>query len=90
VPETASQSIELTIVVSGQPERVHTNVHQKLAEVVREALNLSGNHGQPPSDWELRTADGVLLDQSLTVGAAALTSGMTLFLNPHAGAGGQR
>jgi hypothetical protein len=84
----SEQSIELTVVVSGQPVRLKVNVGQTLEHLVHEALQKSGNKGQPPSEWELRTADGTLLNQSLTVGAVGLKDGATLFLSPKTGAGG--
>jgi Protein of Unknown function (DUF2604)/WXG100 protein secretion system (Wss), protein YukD len=83
-----SQNIEVTVVVSGQPERIKVNVNQTLEHLVHEALQKSDNKGQAPSEWELRTEDGRLLDQSQTVSAAGIQDGMTLFLSPKAGAGG--
>jgi uncharacterized protein DUF2604 len=80
--------LDLIVVVSGSPHPVRVNVHQALEHVVAEALRESGNVGQPPADWELRTEDGTLLDQSVRVDAAGLHEGQTLFLSPHAGAGG--
>ncbi len=81
------QNIEITVVVSGQAERLKANVHQTLEQLVHEALQKSGNQGQQPSEWELRTEDGALLDQGQKVGDA-LRDGMTVFLSPKAGAGG--
>jgi hypothetical protein len=80
--------LDLIVVVSGSPHPVRVNVHQTLEHVVAEALRESGNVGQPAADWELRTEDGMLLDQSMRVDAAGLHEGQTLFLSPHAGAGG--
>lgn len=89
VPKVPSEgNIDVTVVVSGQPQPVKVNVHQTVEHLVHEALQKSGNEGQPPSDWELRTEAGVLLDQSATVAAAGIHDGMTLFLSPKAGAGG--
>ncbi len=88
MPDHDQQNIEVIVVVSGQPERLKVNVHQTLDHLVHEALQRSGNRGQASSDWELRTEDGRLLDQSLTVAAAAIQDGATLFLSPKAGAGG--
>jgi hypothetical protein len=45
---TASKSIEITIVVSGQPERLKAGPHEKLEHLVREALKRSDNEAQPP------------------------------------------
>lgn len=80
--------IDMVIVVSGAPQPVRINIHQKLEEAVRAALHESGNPGQPPEDWELRTEDGQLLSLSLTPGQAGVSEGQTLFLSPKAGAGG--
>lgn len=81
-------NITVTVIVSGQPTSVKVNIHQKVEQLVREALNQTGNKGQPPSEWELRTSDGALLEQTLTVEAAGIVNGMTLYLSPRAGAGG--
>ena len=81
-------NITITVVVSGQPTSLKVNTHQKVDHLVREALNQTGNKGQPPSDWELRSSDGALIEQTLTIEAAGLVAGMTLYLSPRAGAGG--
>ncbi len=83
-----SESILVHVVVSGQPTAVKANIHQTVEHLVKEALKESGNKGQAPSEWELRTADGTLIDQSLAIGAAGIVNGTTLFLSPRAGAGG--
>lgn len=88
MPEKQPNNIEVIVVVSGQPERVKVNVHESLEHLVHEALQQSANKGQAPSDWELRTESGKLLDLSLSVEAAGIRDGMTLFLSPKAGAGG--
>jgi hypothetical protein len=82
------ENIEVVVVISGQSERLKVNLHQTLEHLVHEALQKSGNQGQAPSEWELRTEDGSLLDQSSTAAAAGLHDGATLFLSPKAGAGG--
>ena len=83
-----SDHIQVSVVVSGQPTNVGVNSHQQVEHLVKEALKSSGNKGQPPSEWELRTSDGTLVDQGLTIDAAGIANGMTLFLSPRAGAGG--
>ncbi len=84
----SAQNIDVTVVVSGQPERLKVNIHQTLEHLVHEALQKSGNEGQAPSEWELRTEDGTLLEQSTTIAKGGLKDGVTLFLSPKAGAGG--
>lgn len=83
-----SPNINVQVVVSGQPTSLKVNLHQTVEHLVKEALNESGNKGQPPADWELRTSDGALINQALAIGAAGLLDGATLFLSPRAGAGG--
>jgi hypothetical protein len=84
----SSQNLTVVVVVSGQPTSVKTNVHQTIEKLVAEALKETGNKGQPPSEWELRRADGGLIEQTLTIEAAGVIEGMTLYLSPRAGAGG--
>jgi Protein of Unknown function (DUF2604) len=88
MPQSESH-ITVKVIVSGQPTSVTVNGHQKVEQLVREALNQTGNKGQPPADWELRTADGALIEQNLTIETAGIVAGMTLYLSPRAGAGGQ-
>ena len=78
--------VDVIIVVSGAPQPVSINIHERLEHAVREALR--GNPGQAPEEWELRSEDGVLIDQEQRPGEAGVTDGQTLFLNPRAGAGG--
>lgn len=50
--------LEITIVVSGQPERLKANEHQRLEHLVREALARSGNEAnlRPNGNSAPRTA----------------------------------
>jgi hypothetical protein len=81
--------VNVQIVVSGQPTAVKANINQTVEHLVKEALRESGNKGQPASEWELRTSDGALIQQSIAVGAAGISDGAVLFLSPRAGAGGE-
>ncbi len=81
-------NINVNVVVSGPSISLKVNIHQKVEHLVKEALMQTGNKGQPPADWELRTTDGALIEQNLTIGDAGIVEGSTLYLNPRAGAGG--
>jgi hypothetical protein len=87
-PPKPDRTIDLVVVVSGQPTPVRVNSNQTIAHLIHEALQQSGNKGQDPSQWDLRLEGGDLLDPGLRVGDVGLTDGMTLYLNPRAGAGG--
>jgi hypothetical protein len=80
--------LDLVIVVSGAPVHVRVNNNETLQHAVREALRESGNQGQPPENWELRSETGQLLSLDVRAGNSGLVDGMTLFLSPKAGAGG--
>jgi len=80
--------LDLRIVVSGVEQLVRINNREPLAQAVREALRQSGNAGQPPEDWELRTEAGVLLSMDVRADQSGLSDGQVLFLSPRAGAGG--
>jgi len=86
---TASQpNIDVIVVVSGTPQPIRVNIHQKLEQLVEEALRESGNVGQPASEWEMRSENGQQLDITMRIMDAGVVAGETLFLNPRAGAGG--
>jgi hypothetical protein len=51
-------------------------------------LEQTGNTGQPPDNWELRDAQGTLLDTSHKIASFHFPSGVRLFLNLKAGVGG--
>jgi Protein of Unknown function (DUF2604) len=84
----SEQNIDVTVVVSGQPVRLQVNVHQTVEHLIHAALQESSNKGQAPSEWELRTESGTLLNPSARIADVGLAEGVTLFLNPRAGAGG--
>lgn len=80
--------IQLVVVVSGVAQQAEINVHEPLQNLVRSVLHASGDLGRSVDEYELRTEDGRLLELGDKVGAAGLSDGETLFLNPRAGAGG--
>lgn len=82
-------NIVVSVVVSGQSTSVSVNINQKVEHLIREALKESGNQGQPPEDWELRSSDGALYEPGATIEAVSIVDGATVYLNPKAGAGGE-
>lgn len=83
----ANPNIDVSVIVSGEEVLVHVNPHVKVSELVRKALHESGNAGQQPSDWVLRSDAGTI-DQEQTIAGAGITADMKLYLNPTAGEGG--
>ncbi len=86
----AGNRIEITVVVNGQPTVVEGNLNAPLLTIIPRALEQTGNTGQPPENWELRDAQGTLLDTSKKIGSFHFTPDTSLFLNLKAGVGGER
>ncbi|HVF71030.1 MAG TPA: DUF2604 domain-containing protein [Chthoniobacterales bacterium] len=78
----------LTIVVNGNPTEVTANLNAPLRTVVNKALEQSGNVGQPAENWELRDAQGTLLDLDKKIGDYHFPADVKLFLSLKAGVGG--
>lgn len=79
----------LTIVVNGQPVEVEANENAPLKSVIGKALELSGNVGQPPENWELKDASGALLDLDKKIGEYNFPNDVKLFLSLKAGVAGE-
>lgn len=82
------EHIEIAIVVNGQPTVVSANPNSPLRTVIPKALEATGNTGQPPENWELRDANGTLLDISKKIASFNFPAGVRLLLNLKAGVGG--
>ena len=82
------KKISITVVVNGQPTVVDTIVSDPLGTVIPDALRQTGNSGQPPENWELRDADGTLLDLDKKIEDYGFPPKVRLFLNLKAGVGG--
>ena len=77
----------ITIVVSGIAGSFGATPNQRVSDVMRAALDRTGNTGQPVNAWELRTMDGHLLEATIRIRDTGILDGSTLFLSPHAGMG---
>lgn len=78
----------LTIVVNGTPVSVEANVNAPLRTVIQKALDEAEAVGQPPENWEMRDADGNLLDPERKVETFGFTAATVLSLSLKAGVGG--
>lgn len=83
-----SNKIDLAVIVNGQPTLIDGNINAPLETIIPRVLEQTGNTGQPPENWELRDAQGTLLDTSKKIGSFAFPLDVRLFLNLKAGIGG--
>jgi hypothetical protein len=83
-----SNQRDLVVIVNGQPTVVTTNLNAPLHTIIPKALEQTNNLGQPPGNWELRDAAGVLLDGAKKVEDFNFPPDVKLFLNLKAGVGG--
>ena len=79
---------EITVVVNGKPAEVFAVEDQPIGAIISDALEQTGNTGQPPENWELRDAEGNLLDPNKNFGDYPFSEKDRLFLNLKAGVGG--
>ena len=82
------KKISITVVVNGQPTVVDAIGDDPIRTIIPDALRQTENSGQPPENWELRDADGTLLDLSKTIEDYGFSDKTRLFLNLKAGVGG--
>ena len=85
---STTKKISITIVVNGQPTVVDTIEDAPLSTIIPDALRQTENSGQPPENWELRDADGTLLDLDKKIEDYGFPPKIRLFLNLKAGVGG--
>lgn len=78
----------LTVVVNGVATEVEQNPNAPLKSVIGKALQQTGNEGRPHEDWELRDAQGNVLDLDRKIGDFHFPPDVKLFLNLKAGIGG--
>jgi hypothetical protein len=80
--------VKLTIHTNGHPVNVQASQRKALHTVIPVALAGAGYEGWAVDNWELRKADGQLLDTSKPVSAYGFGDGAVLYLNLRAGVGG--
>ena len=67
---------------------VDANGDVPVGTIIPDALRQTENSGQPPENWELRDADGNLLDLDKKIEDYGFSDKVRLFLNLKAGVGG--
>lgn len=84
----AAPKMDLIFIVNGVETLVDANLHAPLKAAAEKALSQTGNTGRPLEDWELRDAQGHVLDLDQKVEDFHFPTGAKLFLNLKAGVGG--
>lgn len=82
------QKIQLIFIINGANFPLEVNMNETLGSAVARALAESGNTGRPPSEWQVRDANGVLLETQRKLEDFGFTNGTRLFLSLAVGAGG--
>ena len=85
---STAKKVSITVVVNGQPTVVDANGDVPVGTIIPDALRQTENSGQPPENWELRDADGNLLDLDKKIEDYGFSDKVRLFLNLKAGVGG--
>lgn len=87
-PDKPDNKLQLEVIVNGQSTLIEANLNAPLQSIIGKALEQTGNSGQPPENWELRDAGGVLLPVEQKIESFNFPQGVKLFLNLKAGVGG--
>lgn len=82
--------IDLIFIINGANFPLDANLNAPLGAAVEQALSGSGNTGRPASEWQVRDANGVLLETQRKLKDFGFTDGTRLFLSLAVGAGGNR
>ena len=77
--------VMLTVVVSGTPTEVETNLNAPLSEVAKKAINQVGSKEKDLDKWKLTDSNKNELSFDQKVGEAGLHNGSTVFLDQRAG-----
>ena len=84
----SAKKVSVTVVVSGKDTAVEIPEDSPLSAVIPKALEQTGNSGRPPQDWELKDAQGNILDLDKRVGDYNFSKETPIFLSLKAGVGG--
>lgn len=87
-PDKPDKKLQIEVIVNGQSTVIEANLNAPLQSIIGEALEQTGNSGQPTENWELRDAGGVLLPVEQKIESFDFPQGVKLFLNLKAGVGG--
>lgn len=84
------QKIQLIFIINGANFPLEVDLNETLESAVARALAESGNTGRPPSEWQVRDSNGVLLETQRKLKDFGFSNGTRLFLSLAVGAGGGR
>lgn len=89
-PTRKSETVTLICIINGQESPAKVSTIETVATARDMALRYSQNVCRPPSDWQVRTEGGVLIEPETLVSALNIEHGvMRLFLSLEIGAGGE-
>jgi hypothetical protein len=80
--------VELIFIINGANFPLEANINDTLGNAVARALSESGNTSRPASEWQVRDADGVLLETQRILKDFNFKEHARLFLSLAVGAGG--
>jgi hypothetical protein len=88
VGKLSKEKINLVFVIGGEEILVETNMHSPLHVCRDEALRAGQHTGRGGDDWEIKDANGNILDPNQKVAELSLQDGAKLYLNQKVSGGG--
>ncbi len=85
----SKDTIDLQIVVNGNPVAVNANLNEPLIALLVPTLKKAGVAGDPePDRWVFKDENGNVLDKHKKIGDFGFAAGATIFLSLEAGIAG--
>jgi hypothetical protein len=86
--KNGKNQVELTFIINGANFPLEISANATLGDAVARALAESGNSGRPAAEWQVRDANGVLLETQRILKDFNFKEHTRLFLSLAVGAGG--
>jgi len=78
--------MNVTVIVSGTEKSLSIATQSRCVRLMEAALE-AGGHRDDPSAWEMRNADGYLIEPSVRLVDAGVFDGSVVYLSPRPGVG---
>jgi hypothetical protein len=81
--------MRMAMIINGHSVNVSCNQSLRLQNAIQRTLKITQNESRPLNDWQVRDANGVLLETQRKLKDFKFENGTRLFLSLAVGAGGE-
>lgn len=84
----SEKKLTIIFIIGGEEVSVEANPNAPLQAARNKALEIAKETGREPDQWEIKDANGKVLDPAAKVKDLGLKDGVKLFLGPKVSGGG--